>query len=378
MMNIVNSGSRYQVYGEDVKTYRELPVGSYDVDFHKMMGFFLTARNDLAVNEDTIYGNSEEKVEKVLRSYVAMAGRNFGVLLSGQKGIGKSLFVRVLAEKAIASGYPVIVVSTAIPGIADFISSIDQDCVVVFDEFEKTFKEQDNWNPQDDMLSLFDGIDGGHKLFIVTCNDLDNLNKYMLNRPGRFHYHFTMTTPSQEEVEQYMRDKVDPCYEKEIEDVVKLAGAVGMPYDYLRAIAFELNQGYSLKETMRDLNITRTDKLKFDIKAYRRDGVVYEAWGVRLDLTDRDTEWITVSNYSDKTGKRDQINLKILPFKAQLVGSEYIINEGIISPRYDADDFWEDEDEVAKQKAKEANEKWVFDRVVLTRTIDYGPARYLV
>lgn len=38
-MNIVNAGSRYQVYGEDVKTYRELPIATYSVGFHPQMGF---------------------------------------------------------------------------------------------------------------------------------------------------------------------------------------------------------------------------------------------------------------------------------------------------------------------------------------------------
>ena len=51
MMNVVNSGSRFQIYGEDVKTYRTLPVGSYEVEFHKMIGFYLTSRPDLVVNE---------------------------------------------------------------------------------------------------------------------------------------------------------------------------------------------------------------------------------------------------------------------------------------------------------------------------------------
>lgn len=376
-MNIVNSGNRFQVYGEDVKTFKELPIKSYNIEFNKFVGFYLTERSDLTTNGEKIYGNSKEKVNKVLTSYKLMNYRNFGVLLSGQKGIGKSLFVRVLAEQAIKDGYPVVVVTQAIPGIADFISSIEQDCIVVFDEFEKTFKSQEDWNPQDDMLSLFDGIDGGHKLFIVTCNDLSNLSKYMINRPGRFHYHITMTAPSPEEVEQYMRDKVDPKYEDAIHDVVQLAGAIGMPYDYLRAIAFELNQGYSLKETMRDLNITRTDALKFDVKAYRKDGAVFEAWSVKLDLTDREMDWIQVSNYNDRSGKRDSVNIKIRPSLAKLVGSEYIINEQIISPHYDPDDFWDDDDETAKQKAKEANELWQFERVVFKRVTDYGPMRYL-
>ena len=377
-MNIVNAGSRFQVFGEDVKTFRNLPIGTYTINFHPMQGFYLTSHEDLTVIEDVIYGSSQKKVTKIMQSYKLMNGRNFGVLLSGQKGIGKSLFVRLVAQEGIKEGYPVIVVDSAAPGIASFISSIAQDCIVIFDEFEKTFRDTDEWKPQDEMLSLFDGIDGGHKLFIVTCNELDNLSQYMINRPGRFHYHITMKPPTMEEVEQYMRDKVDPKYETAIQDVVQLSGAIEMPYDYLRAIAFELNQGYSLKETMQDLNITKANNLTFDIKAYRKDNAVYEAWNITLDLTSRKYEWLTVNNYDTTTGRRDSISLQICPSKAHLIGSEYIINEGIINHKYDADDFWEDEDEVAKKKAQEANEKWIFDRIVLTRVKTYGSDRYLV
>jgi hypothetical protein len=377
-MNIVNAGSRFQVFGEDVRTFRNLPVGTYTINFHPMQGFYLTSHEDLTVIEDVIYGSSQKKVTKIMQSYKLMNGRNFGVLLSGQKGIGKSLFVRLVAQEGIKEGYPVIVVDSATPGIASFISSIAQDCVVIFDEFEKTFRDTDEWKPQDEMLSLFDGIDGGHKLFIVTCNELDNLSQYMINRPGRFHYHITMKPPTMEEVEQYMRDKVNPKYETAIQDVVQLSGAIEMPYDYLRAIAFELNQGYSLKETMQDLNITKANNLTFDIKAYRKDNAVYEAWNITLDLTSRRYEWLTVNNYDTATGRRDSVSIQICPSKAHLIGSEYIINEGIINHKYDADDFWEDDDEVAKKKAQEANEKWIFDRIVLTRVKTYGSDRYLV
>ena len=90
-MNIVVSGSRIQIYGESVQTYRELPLGNYDVCFNPMSGFYLTPRHELEVREEKIYGDHEKKVAKVMRSFEA-ADRNFGIILSGQKGIGKSLF----------------------------------------------------------------------------------------------------------------------------------------------------------------------------------------------------------------------------------------------------------------------------------------------
>ena len=137
-MNIVQSGDVFQVFGESLQTFKELPVGTYEVNFSKMMGFFLSTHNDLVVAEEKIYGSTPIKVEKVLKSFNQVE-RNFGVILSGKKGIGKSLFARQLAVRAKDYNLPLIIVSNYIPGIANFLSSIEQEVIVLFDEFEKTF-----------------------------------------------------------------------------------------------------------------------------------------------------------------------------------------------------------------------------------------------
>ena len=131
-MNVVHAGSTYQIYGESLKTYSKLPIRSYEVGFSKMTGFFLTAHNDLVVNESKIYGSSPQKVDKVLRAF-NLTDRNFGVILSGRKGIGKSLFARLLANKAQEYNLPLIIVSEYVPGIASFLSSIEQEVIVLFD-----------------------------------------------------------------------------------------------------------------------------------------------------------------------------------------------------------------------------------------------------
>lgn len=272
-MNIVQAGATLRVYGEDVKTYKELPKGSYTINFNKMSGFYLRQMNDLAVNETKIYGNTESKVDKVLKSFQTM-NRNLGVILSGQKGIGKSLFARVLANK---SDYPIITASIAVPGIADFISSIDQEVIIIFDEFEKNFCKQDDWDPQVELLSLFDGIDGGKKLFIITCNEVGDLNTFLINRPGRFHYHFVLSNPTDEEVTEYLIDKLNPQYYDVIDRIVKFASAINVTYDYLRAIVFEINQGYSVEETFNDLNITKSNNTRFEVIVTLSNGFKYTA-----------------------------------------------------------------------------------------------------
>ena len=352
MMNVVNSGSRFQIYGEDVKTYRTLPVGSYEVEFHKMIGFYLTSRPDLVVNEK-IYGDHAIRAEKVMKSY-SHTDRNFGIILSGQKGIGKSLFARVLANKAIEKGMPVIVVTGYIPGIAGFISSIQQECVVIFDEFEKTFAKSDDCDPQTEMLSLFDGLDGGNKLFVVTCNDTSSLSSFMLNRPGRFHYHIKISNPTDVEIVEYMQDKLDKQYWDTIEQVVNFSHGVNMTYDFLRAIAFELNQGYSLKETLRDLNITDAESMKFDITLVLNNGMKFYTYGHSMDLTRKDMCWAWVqgsfSNGEKHSSKR---------YSVQWRPSDIIVEDGklCLKPEHinvdlDEEELWDLSDEEEK-KAKE-------------------------
>lgn len=49
----------------------QLPAGTYEVGFSKFSGFFLTAHNDLTVNEAKVYGCTEQKVQKLLNFKMA-------------------------------------------------------------------------------------------------------------------------------------------------------------------------------------------------------------------------------------------------------------------------------------------------------------------
>ena len=271
-MNIVNSGSKYMIYGEDVKTFKTLPADTYTVNFNQMAGYSLSLHNDLSVNEK-IYGPYIKKVDKVLKTF-SITNRNLGVILSGPKGVGKSMFARQLAKRGKENSLPLIIVNNNYPGIEDFISSIHQECIVLFDEFEKNFKDDDDNNPQEKLLSLFDGIDDGKKLFVITCNRPRELNEYLLNRPGRFHYHFTITVPTKEEVREYMNDNLVGDARQYIDKLVNASSSYKFTYDILRAIAFELNNGYELNETLEDLNISKDIIIRVTAEAIFTNGLV--------------------------------------------------------------------------------------------------------
>lgn len=378
-MNIVQSGSRLQVYGEDVQTFKEIPVGSYDVCFNKMTGFYLSTRNDLEANEDKIYGNHLEKVHKVLTSF-GLSQRNFGVMLSGQKGIGKSLFARILAEESIKAGLPVITVTIAVPGIADFLASIDQEVVVIFDEFEKVFACSDDYDPQTELLSLFDGTDGGKKLFVITCNEVNKLNDFLVNRPGRFHYHFTIKNPTPDEVKEYMIDKLNPQYYDVIDKVISLAQAINITYDYLRAIAFEINQGYSIEETLNDLNIVKTDTIRFDAYFTFSNGLVYTAFSKELDLFNHEEVSWRLYGAPSGRGNRDgafspAVNIWFKPSDIEMKDGRLVLSPENVAFRFDTDYYDDDDERIKAQLDKFRNA--TIERVVFQK-IDTSLDRFVV
>ena len=289
-MKAISIGKRYEIYDDSLKAYDKLPAKTYTVRFAKMSGFFLEVRSDLAVKEK-VYGIHPEKADKVFQAFMKFE-RNLGIILSGDKGIGKSLFARILAAKAVEYGYPVIIVDQFIPGIASYIESIEQEAIFLFDEFDKTFgsiRPGDNeGDPQSGLLSLFDGTSQGKKLFIITCNSLSKLNDYLVNRPGRFHYHFRFEYPSSEEIMEYLTDKLGSQYMSEIQKVILFSRKVALNFDCLRAIAFELSMGSPFETAIQDLNIINTQNTAYDLTLQFNDGTVMRSKNCYLDMFNKE------------------------------------------------------------------------------------------
>lgn len=297
-MKAVKIGNRVEIYNDMVRTFDELPPKAYIVRFDSLSGFYLEEYKDIEVREEKIYGTQSEKAKKILKMYLRFE-RNLGVILSGDKGIGKSLFARYLAVQAIRKGIPVLVIDRYVPEISSYLEKLDQRAMLLFDEFDKTFGSisplEGEQEPQTELLSLFDGISGGRKLFVITCNEIKALSDYIVNRPGRFHYHLRFDYPSEEEIRNYLTDKLDKKYYGEIETIIGFSRKVDLNYDCLRAIVQEINSGEKFKTAIADLNILNIIQDKYDILLYFKNGRAIGASGVELDFFNNQEKVVSIS-----------------------------------------------------------------------------------
>lgn len=311
-MKAVNTGNTFHIYDNSVKLYDSLPPKAYGIDFNPMQGFSLYLLQDIEVSE-RVYGVHETKVTKVLNSFKNFS-RSLGVILSGDKGIGKSLFAKMLCKMANEEGYPVIICDNNYPDVARFIESIDQEAVVLFDEFDKTFKKsrnEDKADAQAPLLSLFDGVSMNKKLFCVTCNDMYSLNEYLINRPGRFHYHFRFNYPTKEEIETYMKDHLPADKFSEIEKVVNFSRKVNLNYDCLRSICYELTSCSTFEEAVADLNIIKPaneSRVKFYVLF--DDGSKFSE-NQHVDVFSDEEDEVTFGEGTD--GQDDYLSIKFTP-----------------------------------------------------------------
>jgi len=288
MKNIIVKDERnYQVIaGNAISVLDALPPSIYEVYYQRDAGFSLNETEQAFNATSKLYGEVESITCKVLSTFEKVEG-NIGALFTGPKGVGKSLTVRNICREAIKKELPVILVKKYFSNISQFIETINQPSVIVFDEFEKIYpsrrqSDQNDLESQESFLNLFDSTLAGKKLFLLTCNDWFDLSQFLLNRPGRIHYHFRYHSLTADEISAYCTDNLIGERHVLIPEICASGARIpGFSYDMLRSMVFELNNyDCNLDEARKTLNINTQEYSVVDFKVYLKSGEIVHGDGL--------------------------------------------------------------------------------------------------
>lgn len=140
---------------------------------------------------EKLLGRSARLVERFKKDYKASDGKPMGIMLTGEKGCGKTALAEKLGEWFLQQDLPVLNVDKRVPTalITDFCQLCPNGCLVLIDEFEKTYSLGDDRDGQDELLSLFTDSRLKNTVFVLTANNYDGVSGYIKNRPQRMKYH---------------------------------------------------------------------------------------------------------------------------------------------------------------------------------------------
>lgn len=274
MTHFLRQGNCYRVAPQNAIDLRpSLPVGTYTIK-KDMQGLFLEQIDDFTMPAK-MYGNVVNQTGRILNTFEQRPATT-GILLVGEKGSGKSLLAKNLCIEAARRNYPTVVVNAPFVGeeFNQLLQLIEQPCIMLFDEFEKTYRDNDD---QEAILTLLDGIYSSKKLFIFTSNDKFRINEHMRNRPGRIFYMLEYEGLTKEFIEEYCNDVL--INKARTERVVQVAQVFSQfNFDMLKALVEEVNRyNEDPVESVRWLNIKPeySPKMLFET-TYVIAGVVQE------------------------------------------------------------------------------------------------------
>ena len=178
----------------------------------------------------------EEVLSKVIKTWTSdlfrESNKNLGVIFNGIKGTGKTIAAKLLCNRI---GLPVIVISKPVDGMLEFIQSLHFESIILIDEAEKTFREE-----QEVLLKMIDGVyNDMRKLYILTTNKL-SIDENLLGRPGRIRYIKEFSNLSARAVNDVIDDNLNDISLKD--DVLKVVDSLEIStIDILKAIIDECN-----------------------------------------------------------------------------------------------------------------------------------------
>lgn len=231
---------------------------------HKNATFSLIKDFDRLPEPPVKFGDLEKIVNRTWNTYTKMKERgskSFAIAATGYKGMGKTDFMAILANKAIDNGMIVVMVTEIKASIelVKYLSTLDN-VFLIYDEFGKNF----SWNLQEKMLTMFNNLEGRNRFMAITENRLSDISDLFLDRPGRIHYLLEFETTDNETIEEYCKHhKISKKLTKEI--LLSASKIANFSFDFLKGIEIEhsIYPDDSLEEMLKYLNLKKLQNNRY-------------------------------------------------------------------------------------------------------------------
>lgn len=265
-------------YSEIPQVSDKLAKGIYELK-QTMFGFHLEFVSEKFEMPEKIFNSEEALIKRVIKTFNGF-NKNFGILLKGLKGTGKTITAKQICEEL---GLPVILVNTHYQDMGTFINSIDQDVILFFDEIEKTYNFSMYSDNEEEMsgksasianlLTLMDGVftSKNKRLFLLTTNK-DYLPDALLSRPSRIRYAKDFTDLDFESIMAVLNDTVQD--KKLIAPIVELLkGLEIVTIDIVKAFAEEANLYGEVSEEF--FSVFNVKRLQITKGFFKEDGTMF-------------------------------------------------------------------------------------------------------
>ena len=332
MSYYMKSGNTFRIATkESMDLHEQLPAGNYVVKMDQFDNFYIEQIESFDV-PTKMYGDTIKNTNRIINSFWDR-NKSTGVMLVGEKGSGKTLLSKNICFELAKQGVPTIVINAAWHGdkFNTLIQSIQQPCIVMFDEFEKVYNSEE----QEALLTLLDGIYSTKKLFLLTSNDKWRVDSHMRNRPGRIFYMVNFTGLDEVFIREYCYDNLAKAELKTIDTIVNIASVfAAFNFDMLKALVEEMNRyGETPQDAMRLLNV----------KAELDGGTTYR---VEIYKGERKADRVSPSTWNGAplSSKEICISWRFLSKKKAEPVSETASVAGILGSNNDDDDGWGDAD----------------------------------
>lgn len=259
------------VAGDTEHLSENFPTGVYTIK--KRQGVYFLEPVSAPTKPVKIYGDHQTKVDRIINTWKDR-NKDTGILLSGLKGSGKTLIIKLISEELAKEGVSTIYVNENFNDeeFLTFVNAIEGRHIFVFDEYEKTFGYSDS------ILTLLDGLYSGNRLYLFSANSR-NISSFLINRPGRIYYHYKFEGMSDDEITSYCEDRLND--KSKISDILRSSRIIrSFNFDMLAAIVEESNR---YNETVADIIGVLNIEVETDDECYYECLEFKNTKGYKLD-----------------------------------------------------------------------------------------------